>query len=710
MPPMAHGSPTSGASATVAPHLARPAAGYASGSLSAHSQAPYAAPDSVSPNPSTSAAAGPAPMHPAPGPYVRSPRLVGVPAAGAPAMKNPSQPHAASSPLPGHGAASASALDEPPASAPPFASPSTVQGPRMAQGLASPGVRPVAQPHPPLPVQSPQSHPHPSSVPPLKQAQSPRVHRTASAQSTPLPPHTQQSPRAMGAGSAAHTAFAGTAAGSAFAPKPSTVPAAMATAAVPPLGPTHSMGTVARPPSSVTSSGQPQSSGLAIAGTSAAGSAGTAAPATAEAPQRRQSQSQSDATSRPLNVSDALSYLDMVKSQFQDRPEVYNQFLEIMKEFKSHAIDTPGVISRVSRLFYGSPALIQGFNTFLPPGYRIECSDDPTEGVRVTTPSGSIIPDMQRQGSGGPMLGLPQSPPPAPSQPAGQRGPAAQQQAYVPRDQYAARRAAQAPQGPHSASQTAAAGAIGQLGGAYPATGAPAAAAQSPGAMRSPSTPSSQRSRGVPVEFNHAITYVNKIKMRFAAEPDRYKEFLEILQTYQKESRPIHEVYAQVQLLFSSAPDLLDEFKQFLPDTSEPGAGAGALAGIGSPLTAYARAGAGATGSGGGMAQGQYAHAGGAPAHGMGAAEALAGGRLPPVGNFAPAGGHAADPFSGAPSGASGAGAGYDAKMTTTTPGGSRKRRGVMAGGPQAAGASSAKRRAKGAKGDGAAGDGAPGY
>ncbi len=39
--------------------------------------------------------------------------------------------------------------------------------------------------------------------------------------------------------------------------------------------------------------------------------------------------------SRPLNVTDALSYLDAVKVQFMDRPEVYNQFLDIMKDFKS---------------------------------------------------------------------------------------------------------------------------------------------------------------------------------------------------------------------------------------------------------------------------------------------------------------------------------------------------------------------------------------
>lgn len=38
---------------------------------------------------------------------------------------------------------------------------------------------------------------------------------------------------------------------------------------------------------------------------------------------------------RPLDVTDALSYLDAVKVQFQDKPEVYNRFLDIMKDFKS---------------------------------------------------------------------------------------------------------------------------------------------------------------------------------------------------------------------------------------------------------------------------------------------------------------------------------------------------------------------------------------
>lgn len=114
------------------------------------------------------------------------------------------------------------------------------------------------------------------------------------------------------------------------------------------------------------------------------------------------------------NYKDALSYLDQVKVRFVEQPEVYNRFLDIMKDFKSQAyvietrnklenrrllldsIDTPGVIQRVSTLFNGHPALIQGFNTFLPPGYRIECgTDDNPDAIRVTTPSGTNTISMQ---------------------------------------------------------------------------------------------------------------------------------------------------------------------------------------------------------------------------------------------------------------------------------------------------------------------------
>lgn len=200
---------------------------------------------------------------------------------------------------------------------------------------------------------------------------------------------------------------------------------------------------------------------------------------------------------RPLNVKDALSYLDQVKIQFYNQADVYNNFLDIMKDFKSQSIDTPGVIDRVSTLFRGHPNLIQGFNTFLPPGYKIECSLDPADPnpIRVTTPTGTTTrPNLN-----------------------GQFLPSWSEQAQHPQQ---------------------------------------------------PLFPQEQQPQGGQIEFNHAISYVNKIKTRFANQPDIYKQFLEILQTYQREQRPIGEVYEQVTQLFANSPDLLNDFKQFLPDTT----------------------------------------------------------------------------------------------------------------------------------------------
>ena len=111
----------------------------------------------------------------------------------------------------------------------------------------------------------------------------------------------------------------------------------------------------------------------------------------AQGPQQQQSQQAQSQGQQPI-LNDALSYLDQVKVQFADQPDVYNRFLDIMKDFKSGAIDTPGVIGRVSSLFAGNPDLIQGFNTFLPPGYRIECGmDSDPNSIRVTTPMGQTV-------------------------------------------------------------------------------------------------------------------------------------------------------------------------------------------------------------------------------------------------------------------------------------------------------------------------------
>ncbi|ORY91047.1 hypothetical protein BCR43DRAFT_463715 [Syncephalastrum racemosum] len=313
---------------------------------------------------------------------------------------------------------------------------------------------------------------------------------------------------------------------------------------------------------------------------------------------------------RPLNVRDALTYLDQVKVRFQAQSDVYNHFLDIMKDFKSQAIDTPGVIERVSLLFHGHPELISGFNTFLPPGYRIECSTDPNEPdvIRVTTPSGSTLTRTTRpvaqpsrsihgyrhSSPSHPSAPHPQPPmaqhlppPTAPQQPPPPPPPPSLQQQQQQQQQHHHQPLPPPPPSqlpPHSASYYPAYSASSSSASLPPPPGLsappphpymptqPAMPPQPEPPVRSyPSTNGDTEPKRPPIEFNHAINYVNRIKSRFINEPDIYKQFLEILQTYQKERRPIQEVYGHVQYLFQSAPDLLYEFKQFLPEiTGQP--------------------------------------------------------------------------------------------------------------------------------------------
>ncbi|KDR85669.1 hypothetical protein GALMADRAFT_234672 [Galerina marginata CBS 339.88] len=265
---------------------------------------------------------------------------------------------------------------------------------------------------------------------------------------------------------------------------------------------------------------------------------------------------------RPLNVTDALSYLDAVKNQFHDNPDVYNQFLDIMKDFKSQVIDTPGVIQRVSRLFHGNPYLIQGFNTFLPMGYRIEVSLDPLDPntITVTTPLGITTQSTNTNAviarTGRELSGIPP--------------PLHANSAHYPITTPLLQNAVG---GPGSRSHTP--------HGFQLAHGQPQFDPMYSPGLQNPQTTAAAASvlnnlnnknhpveKQPPGEFNHAIQYLNKIKARYGDDPNTYKNFLDILQTYQKEQRHAQDsqVYVQVQMLFKDAPDLLAEFKDFLPD------------------------------------------------------------------------------------------------------------------------------------------------
>lgn len=255
------------------------------------------------------------------------------------------------------------------------------------------------------------------------------------------------------------------------------------------------------------------------------------APAQAQAQQQQQmGQGQGQGQGQQPILNDALSYLDQVKVQFADHPDVYNRFLDIMKDFKSGAIDTPGVIGRVSQLFAGNPELIQGFNTFLPPGYRIECGagDDPN-AIRVTTPMGTTVQSMpqprplSRQEGGESMRRSNGTYTPQPGQ--------GNQMIMSP----SGRAIGQTIPGPHISPMEAARQqeqqaihqqqerGVNQLQNAVSAAtgGANMRAALSPAPGRgTPGQEAAGDAHGMekrgPVEFNHAISYVNKIKVCLA--------------------------------------------------------------------------------------------------------------------------------------------------------------------------------------------------
>jgi paired amphipathic helix protein Sin3a len=258
--------------------------------------------------------------------------------------------------------------------------------------------------------------------------------------------------------------------------------------------------------------------------------------------------------------------------------------------------------------------LIFGFNTFLPPGYHIECSTDDhaRDIIRVTTPTGTTTTSTSE-----PILSLQgaEASTPSDQQPRYyQPYPAAagvyrssptvsntEPMLNMQVTEAAANPSEQPPRyyQPYPTTPTSASGYRSSPTGPLPSISsyhpsihhappppppppphhhqhhAPPNAATIPpshlptSSSRATVDESANAGKRSPVEFNHAINYVNKIKNRFSGDPETYKQFLEILQTYQKEQKPIQEVYAQVQVLFNGANDLLAEFKQFLPDTTE---------------------------------------------------------------------------------------------------------------------------------------------
>jgi len=235
-------------------------------------------------------------------------------------------------------------------------------------------------------------------------------------------------------------------------------------------------------------------------------------------------------------------------------------------------IDTPGVIQRVSKLFHGNPPLIQGFNTFLPAGYRIDINTDPAgdpHSIIVTTPMGTTTQSTMHMSSSvqnalsrqrdipgfGPNLaqpfpyvGIPAPTPTVNTLPPLGAGLPVGSRSMTPQQPFHLGAGGPLPAGPgtpyepgfspgfgQNQQTTAAASFLGGLN-----------KAQNPNQVE----PAQQQPPG---EFNHAIQYLNKIKARYSDDTNAYKQFLDILQTYQKEQRHLQDVRMQSFVSFDHA-------------------------------------------------------------------------------------------------------------------------------------------------------------
>lgn len=67
-------------------------------------------------------------------------------------------------------------------------------------------------------------------------------------------------------------------------------------------------------------------------------SASTAIPLTSTTPTSTTSNvtSTGSTSTQSMQLNDAFAYLDRVRAEFADQPEIYNKFLQVMREFKSN--------------------------------------------------------------------------------------------------------------------------------------------------------------------------------------------------------------------------------------------------------------------------------------------------------------------------------------------------------------------------------------
>ncbi|CDY23528.1 BnaA07g24000D [Brassica napus] len=87
----------------------------------------------------------------------------------------------------------------------------------------------------------------------------------------------------------------------------------------------------------------------------------------------------------------ALEYVKTVKDKFKDTRQKFDEFLEVIVDFRAEKIDTYGVILKVKELFKDQQELLLGFDSFLPEGWKITLGVDQTPPKEPVTFEEAVI-------------------------------------------------------------------------------------------------------------------------------------------------------------------------------------------------------------------------------------------------------------------------------------------------------------------------------
>ncbi|KAF5390047.1 hypothetical protein D9757_003896 [Collybiopsis confluens] len=106
----------------------------------------------------------------------------------------------------------------------------------------------------------------------------------------------------------------------------------------------------------------------------------------------------------------AIRYIHAVQDRYPDNPEVFDEFLDIIRDGNENRVDLSTTILRLEELFEGNQQLVEGFNAFLPGAYgAVEVHDGvpARSGTSAphTPPSSNLIREISSPGKNNTTLG-----------------------------------------------------------------------------------------------------------------------------------------------------------------------------------------------------------------------------------------------------------------------------------------------------------------